>query len=294
MNHRIMNSNDLSEYNSHFVTITHYLIDLGKISDQEQSRAFFRGMHTQLRDKVLLRLQQKYVNHDQDTPYPINQIYKATDFVLAGGSTAVSMNWQQPTIPTTGMTTTALATTMTIASSTDPTAVKIEALTSVISSLGEMFKTVIQNQTQQPGTSSRSVGLPPAGPSGPGNGGSGGGGPLGNSACNFCRLSGHYIRECEVTAEYIRTGKCKRNHEGRVVLPAGEMVPQHITGTWLCGRIDEYHRQNPGQIRAATMLFEIAQHDTLPPTYATGQPFYHVRHVNQYSTKDTTDAFAMH
>ena len=94
--------------------------------------------------------------------------------------------------------------------------------------------------------------------------------------------------------EYIRTGKCKHNHEGRVVLLAGEMVPRHITGAWLRNRINEYHRQNPGQIRAATMLFEIAQHDAPPPTYAMGQPCYPVRHVNQYSMKDTTDAFAIH
>ena len=144
-NHWIMNSNDLSEYYSCFIMITCYLIDLGKISDQEQSRAFFQGMHAQLRDKVLLRLQQKYVDYDQDTSYPINQIYEATDFILAGGSTTVSMNWQQPTIPTTGTTTATPTTTMTIMSSTDPTAVKIEALTSAISSLGEMFKTIIQN-----------------------------------------------------------------------------------------------------------------------------------------------------
>ena len=144
-NHQIVNSNDLSEYYSRFVTITRYLINLGKISNQEQSKAFFQGMHAQLRDKVLLRLQQKYVDYDQDTSYPINQIYEATDFILAGGSTTVSMNWQQPTIPTTGTTTATPTTTMTIMSSTDPTAVKIEALTSAISSLGEMFKTIIQN-----------------------------------------------------------------------------------------------------------------------------------------------------
>ena len=72
------------------------------------------------------------------------------------------------------------------------------------------------------------------------------------------------------------------------------MVPRHITGAWLRNRINEYHRQNPGQIRAATMLFEIAQHDAPPPTYAMGQPCYPVRHVNQYSMKDTTDAFAIH
>ena len=82
------------------------------------------------------------------------------------------------------------------------------------------------------------------------------GGPS-QSVCNFCGIPGHFIRECEIVEEFIQFGKCKRSPKGKVVLPSGAMVPRSITGTWLRDRVDEYHRQNPGQL-ATQMLFEVA------------------------------------
>jgi hypothetical protein len=95
----------------------------------------------------------------------------------------------------------------------------------------------------------------------------------GASVCNFCGLPGHFIRECKAVVEYTRAGKCKRNPEGRVVLPAGSMVPRSIIGTWLRNRVDEYHQQNPGQM-AVQMLFKVAAYTTAPPTDAAGQLYY--------------------
>jgi len=57
-------------------------------------------------------------------------------------------------------------------------------------------------------------------------------------------------------------GKCKRSPKGKIVLPSGAVVPHHITGAWLHDRIDEYHRQNPGQIGAAQMLYEMSRSTT--------------------------------
>ena len=81
-------------------------------------------------------------------------------------------------------------------------------------------------------------------------------GGVNSSVCNFCGVPGHFIRECEVVEEAIRFGKCKRNHEGKVVLPSGAMVPCSIPGALLCDCVDEYHRQNPRQL-AMQMLFEV-------------------------------------
>jgi hypothetical protein len=36
--------------------------------------------------------------------------------------------------------------------------------------------------------------------------------------CHFCDLPDHYGRDCEVTADYINQGKCKRNIEGRITI----------------------------------------------------------------------------
>jgi hypothetical protein len=112
-----------------------------------------------------------------------------------------------------------------------------------------------------------------------------------NSACNFCGVPGHFIRECEIVAEYTRFGKCKRSHDGKVVLPSGAMVPKSIKGTWLRERIDEYHRQNPGQT-AAQMLFEVA---TAPQIDAAIRSFrYPAKPANQYYTysEETAQAYA--
>jgi hypothetical protein len=65
------------------------------------------------------------------------------------------------------------------------------------------------------------------------------------------------MRDCEVVNEYMRMGKCKRNHENRIVLPLGATVPRSITGAWLRDRIDEYHRLNPNQQGATQMLCEV-------------------------------------
>ena len=78
----------------------------------------------------------------------------------------------------------------------------------------------------------------------------------GNSVCNFCGVPGHFIQECKVVEEFIRFRKCKRNPEGKVILPIGAQVPRSIPGAWMRDRIEEWHRQNPGQM-AAQMYIEV-------------------------------------
>ena len=87
--------------------------------------------------------------------------------------------------------------------------------------------------------------------------------------CNFCGGIGHFMRECEITSEYMRLGKCKRNVENKIVLPSGSVVPRNITGAWLCNRIDEYHRLNPNQQGTTQMLCEIS-------APATASAFIHI------------------
>ena len=128
----------------------------------------------------------------------------------------------------------------------DTTHVELDTLTTAITALGKMFKIAIQVQNPQAAaTRPKNTGPATAGTSGPST-----------SVCNFCGIPGHYIQECEIVEEFIRFGKCKRNPKGKVVLPSGAMVPHGITWTWLHDHVDEWHRQNPGQL-AAQMLFEV-------------------------------------
>jgi len=57
--------------------------------------------------------------------------------------------------------------------------------------------------------------------------------------------------------EYIKDGKCKRNTEGKVILPSGAYVLCNISGQWLRDRIDEWHRRNPNQLAAAQMMYRV-------------------------------------
>ena len=103
--------------------------------------------------------------------------------------------------------------------------------------------------------------------------------------CSFCRLL-HYIRECATVEEYIKAGKCKRNDEGKVVLPSRWFVQCDMPGRWLKDRIDEWHRHNPGHI-TTQMIYDLLLNDE-PKTSLT----YSVHSLNeplttmQLSTQD--------
>jgi hypothetical protein len=166
----ISNGTDLGEYYRRFIIITRYLIDKNRMSEQEQSRYFFQGFQAQLEAPVRQRLQQKFIDHFSANPYELGDIYKAVNYVLMG---AASMSLVLPPSPTPNPV-------PVTPSPPNANAVKIEALTAMVASLGEMFKVAIQSQ--QAGSSPRSTGAIASGI----------GAPRG-SACNFCGSPGHFI-----------------------------------------------------------------------------------------------------
>ncbi|KAF7328559.1 hypothetical protein MVEN_02543600 [Mycena venus] len=86
--------------------------------------------------------------------------------------------------------------------------------------------------------------------------------------CGYCSDLDHFINQCQRVLEDIRAGKCRRNTEGRVVLPSGAFVPRTIQGKDLRARIEEWHRQNPGQLATAQLLVEVAvDHLSSNPAY---------------------------
>ena len=249
----IQSSTDLGEYYRRFILISRYLISKNRLSTQEQSRTFFRGLQPHLEVKVRQRLQQKLIDHFPDDPYPITDIYEAVSYVLMGTASAMMAQIQSsgPSPAPKPAPVPAQIQASPVAAA-DSSSVKLEAMATAITSLTEMFKNVLQ--TQQAGsTKPRSSGVAASGTNAAGSG-----------VCNFCGVPGHFIRECEVVEEAIRFGKCKRSPEGKVVLPTGAHVPRSITGTWLRDRVEEWHRQNPGQM-AAQMYFEVT---AAPPVSA--------------------------
>jgi hypothetical protein len=65
--------------------------------------------------------------------------------------------------------------------------------------------------------------------------------------CVLCGHTGHFISECLVYQSYITEGKCKRNSEGKVVLPNGQYCPCSMPGQFIKEQLDKWHKQNPKQ-----------------------------------------------
>ena len=275
----IRTSAELGEYHRQFLLISRYLIAKGRLAETEQSRMFFRGLQPDLEQRTRQRLQQKYIDKYPDDPHDLSVIFEAVTYVLIGTSSTqmaqASPQAQRAPNPSTTSS----------GGSTSSADTKIEALAAVVASLGEMVKTVLQTQAGAPPRSTGAAAQVTSAPSG-----------QGSSACNFCGVTGHFIRECEVVADYIKAGKCKRSADSRVVLPSGASVSRGTPGTWLRDRIDEWHRINPGQM-AAAMLFEVtaASAATALQDQAAGQSFFSrpVRCATQRSGVDLAKAFAL-
>jgi hypothetical protein len=75
--------------------------------------------------------------------------------------------------------------------------------------------------------------------------------------CAFCGQSGHSIAQCLVCTDYITNEKCKRNPEGKIVLPNGQYTPHSIPGRFIKDRIDEWHKCNPVKSTSSSLMYEI-------------------------------------
>ncbi|KAJ7177321.1 hypothetical protein C8R43DRAFT_1118325 [Mycena crocata] len=88
-----------------------------------------------------------------------------------------------------------------------------------------------------------------------------------SNACNYCSDASHFINRCPHVQADMDAGKCRRDADGKVVLPSGAFVPRRINGANLRARIEEWHRQNPGQLASAQLAFHISQDHRVDPPY---------------------------
>jgi hypothetical protein len=170
----------------------------------------------------------------------------------------------------------------------DPLMVKIEAMmAAAMASFGDKIGDKIKDAiTQQAGARPRNAGSAAAGVSGSGNRG----------ACNFCGSTDHFIWDCDVMVEYTKAGKCKHSSaSGKVVLPSGAEVPRGIPRTWLRDRVDKWHCQNPGQMGAVQMFFEVTAKATVPLETAADQSYsnHPARHVGREPGVVSAEAYAL-
>ncbi|KAJ7660652.1 hypothetical protein DFH06DRAFT_1268967 [Mycena polygramma] len=220
----ILSKGDYSEFYRQFIVITKYLIQRQRLSLTEQSRAFRRAIAPpNLWERVERRLQVKKPDVHPEDPYDIADLNEAVEFALA----------------TTSNSPVSSATSQVSASQSMPD-VKAEPITALLESMNGLIKVLTAQQQSRP----------PPNPNPPRN--------RDDMSCSYCSENGHFIIRCPHVEEDIQAGKCKRNADGRVTLPSGAFVPGRIEGRNLRARVEEWHRQNPGQLAAAQLLLGVA------------------------------------
>jgi len=241
-------SKDLSDYHLQFMAITSWLIDKEQLGKLEQQRAYVRGFQPQLLTSIMNRLQLKNPDHHPNIPHNVKDVYEAARFILQGTSPSSYGAPAQQIGARTDNTT------------TPSNVIKVENFAPFLAEFTKSIVAAIQS-TNNPRMDSSSYNQ--RGPS---------------NRCIMCG-NAHLIQECAIVDDFIKEGKCKRNHEGKVVLPSGAYVPREITGRNLADRINEWHRRNPNQLAAATMIHTIERQIINPPTVlatigSTANPTY--------------------
>jgi hypothetical protein len=197
---------DLSKYYSAYYTITEYLISKKRMGAIEQSKTFVQALQPDLWARVLQKLQQDDTTRHRDEPFPIGAIFNATTAVLlaSGGLLMVQPTMAyapyQPSLP--------FAYANTPVPVTQPqTGIMMEDLNSMFERFTQTMVAALNTHSTPTMHSSVLTG-----------------------ACNGCGLMGHYVTACPEIERLIKEGKCRRNAEGKVVLPSGTFVPRSTIG----------------------------------------------------------------
>jgi hypothetical protein len=237
-------TNELSAFHLNFLAITNWLIEKKQLSDLEQKRSYLLAFPQSLLALIHNRLQMKFPAQHPNIPHDVKDVYEAARYMLQSQSLTSSYLapaslappvtiLQRPAAPITGPIT------------QSPT-VKTEDMGALFS---ELTKTLVEAMSQTlrgAATSNNSSGHAHQGTKG----------------CHFCGDEGHFIPNCDKVTEFATAGKCKRNQEGKVVLPSGSFVPRDIPGKWLMDRVNEYHRRFPNQLAAIALMHTIARAPT--------------------------------
>jgi hypothetical protein len=208
----ILDISDLGNYYRVFYTITQFLLTKNHISEPEQSQAFTRGFQPDFWHRISHRLKIKLPNHDPDDFYPLFKINEAAKHVLHGTS---QNSFLQPSVTSTAPPT-QLASPY----------VKAEDLMTLFEQMAQSILKVLTLQKSMTNYASSSTNAQAST-------------ILDPLSCAFCSQSSHFIAQCLVCADYITNEKCKRNLEGKIVLPNGQYTPRSIPSWFIKDCIDK-------------------------------------------------------
>ncbi|PPQ85526.1 hypothetical protein CVT24_010452 [Panaeolus cyanescens] len=216
---------DLGHYYRQFIHISNFLIAKSRLSNIDSQRRFLTGFQDDLLVKILSRLQIQFLDHDPDSPWPIEAIYNAACFIIRSSRASSLCSSSIPHSASSPFSFVPSIPTLTDSSSSS-TPVPLHDLSELISTLTQEIKKAFVEIFQQQRHQTPST-------------------PQQPRLCSFCNADDHLIRNCALVIEYIRDGKAKRNNIGKVVLPSGRYVASSIPGVCLKEKFDEFHRLHP-------------------------------------------------
>jgi hypothetical protein len=241
---------DFGTYYRSFIQITKFLIDKIRLSEKEQARAFIRGIQPALWQRITTRLEIKKPDKHPDDPYDLQDIRSAAEYVLYDPNISTHVSRPTPSVTS--------PSSATVTSSPDIKQEDLNATLRVF--LQALEKTLEKGLAQQPSSNplpnhQQVISQSPR-----------------NSNCFMCSEPGHGVKDCEVTKEMIRIGKCIINAQGRISLPNGQYVPNAIIGKDLRERINEWHRRNPGQTITVptSLMYSVTPKQTVTSTVFLG------------------------
>ena len=253
---------DWAEFFRSFKTQTKWLIERQKISVIDQRRWCADAIGAENMRKLQTRLMLKEPDVHPSDGYSIAALDEAMRFQLQG----TSLNPSRTSSATTGHSvpadTSALPGGVTI---------KSEDMSRLIDTLARLAPGSSATAPTTGGVPRASSSLPPAT----------------IPSCHYCNERGHGIGTCLAVEEDIKAGKCRRNPEGRVVLPPGIFVPRTLPGNSMRDRINEWHRRNPNQVVSGRLTYAPEEVYAPPEPLPSGSLLFEV----QSTTAPTTASY---
>jgi hypothetical protein len=204
----LVTSEDIAQYYRSFFNISEYLVGQGIIVCSDQSRMFIRVFRADQLEWILNRLSIAVPNQAANVPYSLDAIHKAIDFIFDGPACYFQL------LPNFSFHNAASSSPLyspyvlyAAPAAPAPASISVPSAPAIkTEDFGALFKRMTQTIITALGTTHREPSAPCT---------------YGNDTCNGCRQTGHYITDCPTIERLVNEGKCRRNAEGRIVLPGG-------------------------------------------------------------------------
>ncbi|KAF7344307.1 hypothetical protein MVEN_01722300 [Mycena venus] len=229
-----------------FFTISSYLCARDRLSVGEQSRLLFRAVPLAISPAVQLRLRIVCPGVHPHDPYALDDLRAAIDFVLVDMATIPSP-FPEPHLSAAPDSTPLIA---------DP------SIAALVEATNQLIELVSSSQQLPSPASLRLDSQPPSSPR--------------PACCSYCSDPAHFIARCPIVTADIRAGICRRNAEGKIVLPSGMYVPHSFAGPDLRARFSSWHKVNSASSAPVSQSCDLATPpQSLPtPPFASHSPHF--------------------